>query len=212
MVMRVFLDIETLPPDKTFLARFPKICHSTEEEFRQLALTADYGRVLTIGLIIERDGQITHEGCLGRDRQTMRFHLEEGRTLRGFWQLLKKFNPGRDLIITHNGISFDLPFLYKRSVINRVRPTVTLNFARYRSQPLFDTMHEWNKWDMRKLISLDDLARILGLESSKNGGIDGSKVYDHFCAGCHAEIADYCMRDVRLVRQIYHRMMFEAED
>jgi predicted PolB exonuclease-like 3'-5' exonuclease len=89
-----------------------------------------------------------------------------------------------------------------------VRPSLELSFARYRSQPIFDTMHQWNKWSPRKYVSLDRLARILGMESSKGQGIDGSRVYDKFCSGCHVEIADYCMRDVDLVREIYYRMIF----
>jgi D-tyrosyl-tRNA(Tyr) deacylase len=36
-------------------------------------------------------------------------------------------------------------------------------------------------------------------------------LYDHFCEGCHQEIADYCMRDVELVRKIYYRMCFTGE-
>lgn len=207
MSLKFFIDIETLPPSKDDLAHFPKVCDCDEQEFRNLALTGDYGRVLTIGVIIERDGVIIQSGCLGRDRNSMSFHLEERRTLSGFWKLLATFNPSRDLIIGHNIISFDLPFIYKRSVINRVGPSVTLNFARYRSQPLFDTMHEWNKWDMRKFIGLDELARILGFESSKNGDMDGSRVYDHFCEGEHIDIAAYCMADVCLTRQIYYRMI-----
>jgi 3'-5' exonuclease len=206
MTCRYFIDIETLPPSRDDLSRFPKVCNCDEQEFRNLALTGDYGRVLTIGIIIERDGVIVQCGCLGRDRESLLFHLEERRTLHGFWKLLAAFNPSRDLIIGHNIISFDLPFIYKRSVINRVGPSVTLSFARYRSQPMFDTMMEWNKWDMRKFVGLDELARILGLESSKNG-IDGSQVYDRFCKGDHSDIATYCMADVRLTRQIYYRMI-----
>jgi DNA polymerase elongation subunit (family B) len=163
--------------------------------------------VLAIGIIIERQDQIISSGVLGRERQSLLFHLDERRTLRAFWKLLREFRPDRDVIVGHNIISFDLPFLYKRSVINRVSPSVELCFARYRSRPLFDVMCEWNKWDMRKFISLDALARILGLESSKQGGIDGAHVYDRFCEGCHQEIADYCMRDVRLTREIYYRMI-----
>jgi DNA polymerase elongation subunit (family B) len=207
MALRIFCDIETLPPEKEALVNFPKVCDCDEEEYRKLALTGDYGRVLTIGVIVERDGRVVHCGCLGRDRSSMSFHLQEQRTLRGWWGLLKEFDPRRDLIIGHNIFSFDLSFIYKRSVINRVQPTVCLSFARYRSQPIFDTMHEWNKWDQRRLVSLDELSAILGLESSKQG-IDGSKIYDRFCEGEHAhpEIADYCMRDVKLTRRIYYRM------
>jgi predicted PolB exonuclease-like 3'-5' exonuclease len=87
-----------------------------------------------------------------------------------------------------------------------VQPSVTLSFARYKSQPIFDTVYEWNKWDMRKLISLDELTRVLGMRSSKDSNINGSRVYERFCEGCHKEIADYCMRDVRLTRSIYYRL------
>jgi hypothetical protein len=48
----------------------------------------------------------------------------------------------------------------------------------------------------------------LGLESAKGQGIDGRHVSDRFCAGCPQEIADYCMRDVELVRLAYYRMVF----
>ena len=207
---RIFVDIETLPPDKGMSATgFPEeVAACSDEEFRRLALDGDYGRVLTIGLIVEHDEQVIHRGLLGRERQTMMFHLDEARTLRGFWRLLNGFNVSRDLVVGHNLFDFDLPFLYKRSVIQRVRPSVELSFARYRSQPIFDTMHQWNKWSPRKYVSLNRLAKVLGMESSKGQGIDGSRVYDKFCAGCHVEIADYCMRDVELVRAIYYRMVF----
>jgi hypothetical protein len=210
MVKRFFVDIETLPPDKNDAdgSVRAEIADCSDEDFRRLALDGDFGRVLTIGLIVEHDEQVIHRGLLGRERQTMMFHLDEARTLRGFWKLLKGFNVRRDLVVGHNLFDFDLPFLYKRSVIGRVRPSVELPFTRYRSQPIFDTMHQWNKWSPRKFISLDRLAKVLGLESSKGQGIDGRLVYDRFCEGCHKEIADYCMRDVELVRESYYRMSF----
>ena len=202
MVMRIFCDIETLPVEKNALLNYPKVCDSDDEQYRRLALTGEYGRILTIGLIVEVDGCVTACGCLGRDRTTRSFHLQERRTLQAWWKLLKDFRTSTDLIITFNGISFDLPIIYKRSVINRVRPTVELSFARYRSQPLFDVMQEWNKWDPRKHISLDELSRILGLTSPKQNGMDGSQVYDRFCEGTHTheELAAYCMADVRVLR------------
>lgn len=103
-------------------------------------------------MIIEHDSVTVHRGLLGRERQTMMFHLDEARTLRAFWKLLRGFNPKRDLVVGHNLFDFDLPFLYKRSIVQRVRPSVELSFARYRSQPIFDTMHEWNKWSPRKFV------------------------------------------------------------
>ena len=212
MAKRIFLDIETLPPDKDTYASSTGLLEQeagdSDEGFRRLALDGDFGRVLTIGVIVEQGDQVSHRGLLGRERRTLTFHLDEARTLRGFWKLLASFNVSRDLVIGHNVFDFDLPFLYKRSVVHRVRPSVELPFTRYRSRPVFDTMHQWNKWSPRKFVSLDRLAKVLGLESSKGQGIDGGRVYDKYCEGCHQEIADYCMRDVELVRQIYYRMSF----
>jgi hypothetical protein len=132
MVRRIFVDIETLPPDKGSSAASvqEEIGSCSDEEFRRLALDGDYGRVLTVGVIVEHDGQVIHRGLLGRERQTMLFHLDEARTLRGFWRLLRGFNVSRDLVVGHNLFDFDLPFLYKRSIIQRVRPTVELPFTR----------------------------------------------------------------------------------
>jgi hypothetical protein len=211
MCRRIFLDIETLPPDKgagATLSLPEDVAACSDEEYRRLALDGDFGRVLTVGVIVEQDDQVIHRGLLGRERRTMMFHLDEARTLHGFWKLLWGFDLSRDLVVGHNLFDFDLPFLYKRSVIRRVRPTIELPFTRYRSRPVFDTMHQWNKWSPRKLVSLDRLAKVLGLESSKGRGIDGSLVYDRFREGRHEEIADYCLRDVELVRAIYYRMSF----
>jgi hypothetical protein len=182
----------------------------TDEQFRLLSLYAEYGRVLTIGIIVEEGERILHRGVFGRDRSSGQFHLNEARTLRGFWNLLKDFNVGRDLIIGHNILDFDLPFIYKRSRINRVRPTVFFNFARYRSAPIYDTMREWAHWNPQAVhISLNHLAEILQAGISKTEGMDGSRVYDELLAGHHELIAEYCLRDVELTRAIYYRMNYQ---
>lgn len=158
MGVRIFLDIETLPPDEggSALSLPEEEAARAEEGFRRLALDGDYGRVLTIGVIVEQGDQIIHRGLLGRERRTMTFHLDEARTLRCFWKLLAGFNVSRDLVVGHNLFDFDLPFLYKRSVVHRVRPSVELPFTRYRCRPVFDTMQQWNvrhevaqhEWDL----------------------------------------------------------------
>ncbi len=221
MVKKIFVDIETLPPDEVVREEItPDIiakleskkvtpdCYErkcTDEEFKRLALHGEYGRVLSIGVIVETDGVETIRGVLGRERQTMMFHLDEARTLRAFWKLMQGFNTRHDLIIGHNAMNFDLPFLYKRSMVHRVEPTVKLSFARYRSQPIFDTMHEFVCWD-RKFISLAHLAKVLKVDEAKTEGMSGGLVYERFCAGCHDEIAEYCLQDVELTRAVYRCM------
>jgi len=68
-------------------------------------------------------------------------------------------------------------------------------------------MWEFTHW--RHRIKLDDLARVLGLESPKQDEIDGSRVYDLFLEGRHEEIANYCMRDCESTRAIYRRLNFD---
>jgi 3'-5' exonuclease len=226
MSKRLFIDIEMLPPDERqratldpalvakLVSGYRALQHEaavscTEEQFQRLALHAEYGRVLCIGMIVEQEGEIICRGVLGRERQSLRFHLDEARTLRGFWNQLRCFDQSRDLIIGHNVFDFDLPFLYKRSVVHRVQPSVRLSLARYRSRPVFDTMKEWELWAWRPGIKLAELAEVLQLGVTKADGMDGSRIYDRFHAGCHQKIADYCMRDVEMTRKIYYRLTFE---
>lgn len=226
MPKRMFIDIETLPPPEeardfinpALAFKLENRCRApqdgsevgcTEEQFRRLALHAEYGRVLSVGMIVEQDGRVVCRGVLGRERETLRFHLDEARTLRGFWNQLRGFDEKRDLIVGHNIYDFDLPFLYKRSVIQRVQPSVRLSFARYRSRPIFDTMKEWELWAWRPGIKLEELAEVMRLGLTKTEGMSGSCIYDRFREGRHQEIADYCLRDVELTREIYYRLTFE---
>lgn len=237
MLKRVFFDLETVPPAEECRTRINprvirKLCKRfakselvtrpedanteapfTEEQFRMLALHAEYGRVLCVGIIVEEGEHILHRGVLGRERATGLFHLDEARTLRAFWKLLQDFNMRRDLIIGHNIMDFDLPFLYKRSRINRVRPTLMFSFARYRSAPVYDTLREWAHWNPHAVsMSLGELADILKIGISKTAGFDGSHVYDEYVTGNHEGIARYCLQDTEVVRAIYYRMIQPETD
>ncbi len=66
-------------------------------------------------------------------------------------------------------------------------------------------MCEWERWGYGSKISLDRLARVLDLRSSKSDGVDGSCVGELFAAGEHEAIYNYCLRDVELTRLIYRR-------
>jgi Predicted 3'-5' exonuclease related to the exonuclease domain of PolB len=203
----IFLDIETLPPDTECFAATEDLETCDDKEFRDLALKAEKGRLLTIGVIVEENGVVTKQGLFGRDRETGDFHLDEAKTLHSFWQMVGKVNPNCDLFIGHNILDFDLPFLIKKSIINRIKPP-EISFRRYQVRPIFDTMWQWSLWHHR--ISMDNVAEALGVQSSKDGDIDGSKVYDYFMANKHQEIALYCMRDVECAREIYYRLNFQT--
>ena len=203
---RLFLDIETLPADKKLWQRFVKDYElkvelkkkkplKKEDVYLKTALDGTYGRILCIGYLKEPAETKKAKILSGTEKSI----------LQKFWQVAKDV----DLFIGHNVIDFDLKFIYKRSVIHNVKPTKFLNFARYRNFPIYDTMYEWEKWTPNAKITLDELAKVLNLQSSKQG-IDGSKVFDFYEKGKLKEIYEYCQRDVELTREIYRKMVFEG--
>ncbi len=206
--MKLFFDIETIPADekikpvaiaqaKQKQSRNPyskNVKKSDNTLYRDTAISGDFGRIFCIGYATDEQNVEIIKG-------------EENEILKAWWQVAS----GADLFIGHNIMDFDLRFIFKRSIINKIKPAarhLNLSFARYRSFPIFDTMREWEKWST-SFISLDTLAKALGLKSSKDGGIDGSQVFDFYLAGKYDEIYDYCKRDVELTRKIYKRMIFE---
>lgn len=203
----VTIDIETLPS----VAPVDPVCAGRKggvDGHARTSLSGDFGRILCIGFVDEDGAGKMRRGCLGWDDESERFHCDERATLSEFWEMMRGFRPRVDRVVGHNLFDFDLKFIYKRSVVHGVRPTVELSFARYRNQPLFDTMCEWERWGYGSKISLDRLARVLDLPSSKNEGVDGSRVAELYEAGEHRKIYDYCLRDVELTKLIYRRMTF----
>jgi hypothetical protein len=208
--MKVYLDCETLPPDKTDPLVRDRVAQLSEDEYRKLALNSQWCRLLCIGLIVENDdGQIIHRGVLGRDRSTMRFHLDERRLLRSYWNFLKDFDERKDLLVGFNLLDYDLVVIVQHSILRNVKPTFEVSFARFRARPIFDVMWQFSFW--RHRISLDEMAKVMGLPSSKKDGIDGSRVYDLFLEGRHQEICDYCLADCELTRSLYQRINFLEE-
>ena len=217
---RIFLDIETLPAKEELWKALPAEAREetgskpkkgagwkSKDAYRRTALSGEFGRILCIGLIVEQ-GDREDSLMLGWDEAANHFSEDEPALLRGFWNQMHDFDASTDLVIGHNVLDFDLRFIYQRSVVRRVKPSVELSFRRYSSRPVFDTMQEWGKWSRQDYISLDRLARALGLASSKSPAISGAQVYDRYVEGKHQLIRDYCLADVALTRQVYRRLAF----
>lgn len=98
--------------------------------------------------------------------------------------------------------SWTITFEDGGSIINAVRPRTDISFARYRNKPIYDTMVEWELWNMdrTRVQKLDTLAKVLGLPTSKDE-MDGSMVWQYFQDGKIDEICKYCMKDVELTRK-----------
>jgi hypothetical protein len=201
-MIKLFFDIETIPSaeeHKDTHLEILKKKKSNEErndlEIHDLtALEGTFGRICSIGIIKEGpQGIIQKEVFSGDEREIL---IKFWQAAQGVWRF-----------VGHNIWGFDLPFIYKRSIIHGVRP-MTLNFARYRNVPIYDTMMEWELWNFMGKQKLDTLAKVLNLPTSKDE-MDGSMVWDYFKQGRIEEINKYCMKDVELTRKVYYKMTFE---
>ncbi len=203
----ITIDIETLPTEEPFES---KLFWETEEQYCKTACDANLGRILCIGYSEQDEtGAVVRHGCFGYRTETKDFEPDEQMILAEFWQYLRGFDINRDLIIGHNILDFDLPFIVQRSIIKNVRPSVDFYFGKYKNAPIFDTMHVWDCWKWGGKTSLKKLAFALGLENPKTEDIDGSKIYDAFLEGRFEEIYKYCMRDVKTTRNAWRKMNFK---
>jgi predicted PolB exonuclease-like 3'-5' exonuclease len=197
MMKILFFDIETVPTEESLQANGlleTQLQLDEAEVIKRLSLSAATARILCLAYALEPplDSPVSVLG--GSEKEI----------IQGFWKLATETH----LFVGHNLLDFDLRFIYQRSVIHQIKPSREIPFARFRSAPVFDTMHEWSKWG-REHVSLDLLARALEIASPKET-LDGSKVFPYFRAGRFPEICEYCSRDVETVRLVYRRLTFSC--
>ena len=112
----------------------------------------------------------------------------------------------------HNIKEFDIPYLCRRFLINRISIPSLLDFQDKKPWEieLLDTLQLWKFGDYKNFTSLKLLTKILGIPSSK-GDIDGSQVGHVFYVEKDIDrIVTYCEKDVIAVAQVFLR--FRKED
>jgi DNA polymerase elongation subunit (family B) len=230
IMKRIFIDIETLPTpeeNREFIER--KLIKSltrkgedfsesalrrkTELAVQNTALSGCLGRLLCIGLAIDNNGKAEEPCVCGQDKDTKEFNLDEAKTLTQFWNHLERinFDANRDLIIGHNILGFDLPFLYHRSMICGVKPSrQLLNGKPWEiAESVYDTMDRWQMGKYYEKVGLEELALAFGLACPKNGPVNGENLLAAFANGKHEEIREYCLKDVHCTRELYYRMTYQ---
>lgn len=107
--------------------------------------------------------------------------------------------------VGHNICECDLPYLWRRMVINQVKPCVKIpHNAKPWSNDVCDIRHEWG---FQRKSSLDFIMKCLGMGGK--GDFDGSMVGGAWLAGEYKKIADYNVEDVENTRKVYKRLMFK---
>ena len=217
--MRVVLDIETVQAPREEWARIAGLSRASEsdeagsddlfvraeadqrqrledEQYEKSSFDGTFSRIVCIGMIMLTD-TMDAQGAVSW------YGGNEKGLLQQFWAKLGQLRPS--LFITHNGLGFDLPFIKKRSVIHQVKPSLEISLAKFRTEPVYDTMAVWSNWDQRGWARLDVLARALKVES-KSGS--GKQVAEMWARGQGKDIAEYCLQDTYVTYACYCRMTF----
>lgn len=188
---------EDLPSDLFTHAEAQERLKKEDELYERSAFDATFSRIVCVGVLIFSDAMVPQGAICWHG-------ANERELLRLFWARLG--DPRPSLFITHNGLGFDLPFLKKRSVIHQVKPSIEISLARFRTEPVYDTMAIWSNWETRGWVKLDVLARALNVEA-KSGS--GKEVAEMWAAGRGKEIAEYCLQDTYVTYACYQRMTFQ---
>ena len=151
--------------------------------------------------------------CMLVDGRKYKFHIDD---MTNEEEMLQEFHITVDsltsrhgtqvtkpMFVGHNLAKFDLPFIWKRSVIHGVTPCKGVKWVDARhGVNCFDTMTAWAGFG--HTISADNLCKVLRIKG-KTEGMDGSKVYDAWQEN-HQKVISYCMDDVEMVQEIHGRL------
>lgn len=175
-----------------------------EDLFHEKAgIYAEFGKivVIAVGKYYENEA-----GELGL-RTKVFAEDDEKKLLIDFKSMLEKLE-GSTKLCAHNGKEFDFPYLSRRMLVNEITLPSLLDLAGRRPWeiPHLDTMELWKFGDYKHYTSLDLLAAIFNIPSSK-GTMDGSKVNEaYYREKALSKIAEYCMGDVVAIAQLFLKM------
>jgi len=182
---------------ETCEAKYPEAKAAGWQKFLdRAALDATTGRAVAIGVVLPGE----QPSIIGHD--------SEAETLDAFWANVADCIRWQMPIIGFNIEHFDLPFLVRRSWINRVCIPVGLRNGRYWSPIVLDLMTVWQQ-SSRELVSLDTLCKAFGLPG-KVKSVDGVPVDGASFARLWAEnrpVAEkYLLGDLAPLAELAKRM------
>ena len=182
----------------------PNALTSAELFEERAGIFSEFGKIVTIalGFYTELDNK-----KIGLRVKAIADH-EESKILNDFKEILQKFDQSKLIFCAHNGKEFDYPYIGRRMLVNGIELPDSLELRNKKPWEInhVDTMEEWKFGDRKNFTSLDLLATIFGIESSKDG-IDGSMVNSvYYKENDLNRIADYCMQDVAVTAQLYLKL------
>jgi uncharacterized protein YprB with RNaseH-like and TPR domain len=215
----IFLDIETVPQQKEFdslsddqkklweqKAKFDSAYKSGEislsDTYQRAGIYAEFGKIICISF-----GYVALEKGQRELRIKSISDKEEKNLLSKLLKLIEGFDKDT-LLCAHNGKEFDFPYICRRLLINGLKIPKLLDLQNKKSWEVkhLDTMELWKFGDYKHYTSLDLLANIFNIESSKKE-MDGSmvgKVY--YQENNLKKIMEYCELDVWVLANVFLKL------
>jgi DNA polymerase elongation subunit (family B) len=209
------LDIETVRSNNTYEEmserlqaqwdRKSNFLRSEEEESPKelyedrAGIYAEFGKVVSISV-----GFFTYVGPELSLRVKALYNDDESILLNDFNELLQKFDSKNLTLCGHNGKEFDFPYLCRRMLINNIKLPPVLDTSGKKPWEVnhIDTMEMWKFGDRKNFTSLELLATLFDIPTSKDA-IDGSQVSTVYYDEQDLEkIAKYCSKDVVVTAQL----------
>jgi len=184
---------------KAFLLTKSEDITPDELYMERAGIYSEFGQVIAIavGFYVKQEDELHFRvRSLSNDN--------EKELLQEFVDLLNKFDQTNTFLCGHNGKEFDFPYLSRRMLVNGIQLPVILDLGSKKPWEVnhIDTMELWKFGDRKNYTSLDLLAAIFDIPSSKSD-IDGSQVSQVYYDGNGLErIAEYCARDVVVTAQL----------
>ena len=167
-----------------------------DEAWLKTSLNGAYGEIISAALAVG-DGEII---SVSRD-----LGGSEGDMLQTLFDCIGADNKTPPFYIEHN-VTFDLKFIWQRSVILGIKPPFDINWQGRHGQHYFDNMQAWAGF--REYIKQDLLCELLGIKSTLEFNMDGSQVWSEVEAGNISKVAEYNRDDVYKAREIYKKLNY----
>lgn len=179
---------------------------STDESLyvERAGIYAEFGKIVCVAVGKFFD---TDSGDLGLKTKAYYGH-DEKHLLADFISMLDKMDPTALKLCAHNGKEFDYPYLCRRMLVNELTLPPALNLMNRKPWEVqhLDTLEMWKFGDYKHYTSLDLLAAIFNIPTSKVD-MDGSQVNEVYYRDKNlAMIKDYCLRDVSVLARLFLKM------
>lgn len=177
---------------------FLKLESINEEICKCASLNVLIGRIACIGIIYKK----------GKARVETTFYDRESEKnlLTNFWDYIAEKNLEMKTV-TFNGLNFDLPFLYFRSIVHGIDVSWhDFGLRKFTSFPHFDIMQVLSFWNSFKYVSLDYFAMLFGYDVDPETCDNGSIVSKWWGCKEDSRIQSYNLEDCRKTAFLYNKV------